>query len=203
MIHVVVGLGNIGQRYEGTRHNVGFDILNRVSERLRGSSMQNARHFAWRLVTVREGEAEWEVKLVWPTTLMNRSGWAFETMLSEWSVAPTECLVVVDDFNLPLGALRFRERGSDGGHNGLASIIETIETDDFPRLRLGIGPLADKDRVTEFVLGRFEADEAALARKMIDFGAEATLFAITHRLAEAMSRYNGTVDEADETETSS
>jgi len=200
MIQVVVGLGNIGQRYEGTRHNVGFDVLNRVSDRLRGSSIERHEHLVWRSVTAGEGEAAREVKLVWPTTLMNRSGRAFEAILSEWSAQPIDCLVVVDDFNLPLGRLRFRERGSDGGHNGLASIIETIETDDFPRLRLGIGPLADRDRVTEFVLGRFDTDEEALARRMIDTGAEAVLFAMTHRLREAMSRYNGTVDDVDETE---
>jgi PTH1 family peptidyl-tRNA hydrolase len=101
-------------------------------------------------------------------------------------------LVVVDDFNLPLGSLRFRPDGSDGGHNGLASIIEALGTEEFPRLRLGIGPVTDNMDARDFVLQPFADAERDAVREMVGTAAEAILFAIDHRLEEAMSNYNST-----------
>lgn len=197
MISLVVGLGNIGRKYIGTRHNVGFDTLDRLAERLGASRTNPADWYRWADADV-SGR---RVLLAWPTTFMNRSGKALVALLDRHRLEPSECLVVVDDFNLPLGTLRFRERGSDGGHNGLASIIDSIGSQDFPRLRLGIGPSAegglepalDRERVVEFVLGTFEAKEQEAARHMIEIAAEAVELAVTHRLGEAMSRYNRAV----------
>jgi PTH1 family peptidyl-tRNA hydrolase len=110
--------------------------------------------------------------------------------LQETACTLSEMLVVVDDFNLPLGSLRFRRRGSDGGHKGLLSLIEVLGTDEFARLRLGIGPLTDGVEAADFVLSPFEPEQQEAARRMIDTAGEAVVFAIDHRLESAMSKYN-------------
>jgi len=121
---------------------------------------------------------------------MNRSGLAAVALLERVEREPSEMLVVVDDFNLPLGALRFRQNGSDGGHNGLASIIEILETEDFPRLRLGIGPAPEYSSTIDFVLGKFDKEELKKASDLTNTAAEAVIFASNHRLDQAMSEYN-------------
>jgi peptidyl-tRNA hydrolase, PTH1 family len=186
MISLVLGLGNVGDRYTGSRHNVGFAVVDEVAARLKASRRRSGDH--WWCAAAAVGERQ--VTLGWPTTLMNRSGMAAAGLIEMLAVDRREMLVVVDDFNLPLGALRFRERGSDGGHNGLASIIEVLGTDEFPRLRAGVGPLIDKDRAIEFVLAPFASAELETVRSMVIAAAEAVEFAIEHRLQEAMSKYN-------------
>jgi len=186
MITLVLGLGNIGLQYEDTRHNLGFMVLDRVVEL---AKIKSYRQFGYGRAASGAigGQA---VTLAWPNTHMNRSGLAAEALLENLELEPREMLVVSDDVNLPLGALRFRSGGSDGGHNGLASIIETLKTEAFPRLRLGIGPLPDRDSLTEFVLGRFSEAEAEQAKRMVAIAAEAVIFAVRRRLQEAMSKYN-------------
>lgn len=191
MIELLLGLGNVGERYVGTRHNVGFEVLDRVARKVEAKSLKPLE-YANRAIKTRgqSPSKDREITLAWPLTLMNRSGWAVEELLDLLELEPRQMLVIVDDFNLPLGTLRFRERGSDGGHNGLASIIETLGTTDFPRLRLGIGPPDDNRDTADFVLDRFVPDEVETAQRMLDIAAEATLFAVDHRLQEAMSKYN-------------
>jgi PTH1 family peptidyl-tRNA hydrolase len=181
MLSIIVGLGNIGDAYKGTRHNVGFELLDRVARALKARPEPDREYYR---------HATGPIRLVWPTTLMNRSGWAVDQVLFERETEPSEMLVVVDDFNLPLGALRFRRDGSDGGHNGLESIIESIGSQDFPRLRLGIGPAPDNLDKAEFVLGRFTEDELKEVDRMLATATDAVLFAIDHRLELAMSKYN-------------
>ncbi len=143
-----------------------------------------------------------------PTTMMNGSGGAVIAILEKLELSPSEMLVVVDDFNIPLGSIRLRPNGSDGGHNGLESIITALGTEDFPRLRLGIGPVraatsVDKltdptascgrpmdEEVVDFVLGKFSKSEEKIAKKMIEMAAEAVIFATGHRFEETMSKYN-------------
>ncbi len=186
MISLILGLGNIGGEYEKTRHNIGFEVLDDVARSLKAVSMPEKAEYRWAVSRV----AGRQLYLAWPTTFMNRSGLAAQALLQDLDLEPTEMLVVLDDFNLPLGRIRFRKSGSDGGHNGLTSLVETLETEDFPRLRLGIGPLAEDADVVDFVLGRFAEDEIEPARNMVGTAAEAVLFAIDHRLEEAMSKYN-------------
>ena len=121
---------------------------------------------------------------------MNRSGWAVEELLERYELLPENMLAVVDDFNLPLGKLRLRKSGSDGGHNGLESIIEAIETDEFPRLRLGIGPMPENISSPDFVLSRFEPGELPIVEEMLDKAAESVLFSINNRFEEVMSKFN-------------
>ena len=125
-----------------------------------------------------------------PTTMMNGSGGAVVALLNNLGLPPSEMLVVVDDFNVPLGTIRFRQDGSDGGHNGLESIIAAIQSDNFPRLRLGIGPVSKGEETVDFVLGKFSKSEEKIAKKMIDIAVEAVIFATGHRFDETMLKYN-------------
>jgi PTH1 family peptidyl-tRNA hydrolase len=187
MISLVLGLGNIGEKYAGTRHNVGFEVLYRVEKTLKVKPKRSTRDYDWAVAK----QDDRKIILARPKTYMNLSGIAAEALLQRNDLSPSEMLVVVDDFALPLGTLRFRLKGSDGGHNGLASLIETLGTEQFPRLRLGIGPLPEGvEESAEFVLSPFEKDEEEPARKMIETAAEAVVFAIDNRLELAMSRYN-------------
>jgi PTH1 family peptidyl-tRNA hydrolase len=186
MISLVLGLGNVGDRYTGSRHNIGFAVVDEVAVRLKASPRSPGYHCWCAASTL----GDRKVTLAWPTALMNRSGMAAAMLVRMLAIDPAEMLVVVDDFNLPLGALRFRARGSDGGHNGLASIVECLGTTEFPRLRLGVGPMVDKDQATEFVLTPFADAELETVRGMVATAAEAVVFAIEHRLQEAMSKYN-------------
>lgn len=186
MISLIVGLGNIGRRYRGTRHNVGFDVLDRTATMLKAPKPVSTP-FDERTEVSRNDR---RIVLAWPTTYMNLSGQAVEALLQLYSLSPREMLVVVDDFALTLGRLRLRKTGSDGGHNGLASIIETIGTESFPRLRLGIGPAPDGVDPADFVLAPFEKSESEAVSAMIGTAAEAVVFTIDHRFDEAMSTFN-------------
>jgi len=186
MISLILGLGNVGELYENTRHNSGFMVLDKVSSLAKVMSYRQLSYCRVATVAI-DGR---EVTFAWPDTLMNRSGLAAEVLLAELELEPENMLVVTDDLNLPLGTLRFRAGGSDGGHNGLLSIIETLETEAFPRLRLGIGSPPDRDSLTEFVLGRFSEEEVDSVKRMVAIAAEAVIFAVGHRLQEAMAKYN-------------
>jgi PTH1 family peptidyl-tRNA hydrolase len=190
-LSLIVGLGNVGSKYAGTRHNVGFEVVGRVAKLLKAkhlppsSNSESVEAF----VTEAEGTSR-RIVLACPTTLMNRSGVAVSELLVKHALIPRQMLVVVDDVDLPLGTLRFRAEGSDGGHKGLHSIIYQLETENFPRLRLGIGRPADNQETADHVLSRFEPDEVETAERMVALAAEAVIFAATHRLEEAMLQFN-------------
>lgn len=186
MISLVLGLGNIGERYETTRHNLGFKVVRRLIETQRFQYEPGTAEYDW--ATGEIGPAK--IILAMPNTYMNRSGIAARALLQQYELEPARMLVVVDDFNLPLGRLRIRGSGSEGGHNGLASIIEELETEDFPRLRMGIGPLPEGADQSDFVLGEFKQNELESVEKMIATASDAVLFYLEHGLDEAMSQYN-------------
>jgi PTH1 family peptidyl-tRNA hydrolase len=185
-IDIILGLGNVGAEYEGTRHNVGFGVLNRVRAELGAEARPD--HDLYYSAEKNRGESR--LTLAWPRTLMNRSGVAARALLAEKEMSLSQMLVVVDDFSLPLGRIRFRRSGSAGGHHGLESLIEVLETEAFPRLRLGIGPVPAGTDPINFVLGRFSKEELVAAEKMIDNASEAVIFALNNRFDEAMTRYN-------------
>ncbi len=188
-IALVIGLGNVGAKYVGTRHNVGFEVVWAVARELQATPLPSRPDYESALVPPNEGRPA-PLILALPTTLMNRSGRAVVDLLDETAVDPARMLVVSDDVNLPLGTLRFRSGGSDGGHNGLASIIERLETENFPRLRVGIGSPADNEDMAAYVLDRFSKKEMPETKRMVAKAAEAVIFAVTHRLQQAMSQYN-------------
>lgn len=186
MISAIIGLGNPGRQYAGTRHNIGFDVVDSLIDRLAAKTLPQTNE----LILFSALVAGEKLLLAKPLTYMNRSGLAALALLQQYSVRSEEMLVVLDDFNLPLSTLRLRANGSHGGHNGLASLIEELQTEDFPRLRLGIGPAADNMNTADFVLSRFETDQHQPVAKMIETATEAVQFVIKHRLETAMSKYN-------------
>lgn len=183
---LIVGLGNPGRRYRGTRHNVGWEILARLADRA-GIRVDEDEGFA----EVGRGTIGTQrVLLARPVTYMNVSGEAVRDLRRRHRLRPQDILVIVDDIDLPLGRLRLRAGGSAGGHNGLRSVIEALGTTEFPRLRVGIGRPPLGVDPAEFVLTRFTDGEAAAVQKSIERAVEAVEMAVTAGVAAAMNRFN-------------
>ncbi len=182
----IFGLGNPTAKYADTRHNVGFMVLDTIARRLR----LRFHHLPGKFIA-RTRFAETNLIIVKPLLYMNESGVVVKQHLNE---EPDEFLVVVDDIALPFGKLRLRPRGSDGGHNGLASIIYHLGSDKFPRLRVGIGSPATTnftaDSLNEYVLSPFTPEEKRLLPEILDRAADACLTVITEGLDKAMNRFN-------------
>lgn len=186
MVSLILGLGNVGRKYQGTRHNLGFELLDRLAREYRTLPSAETDLYHW----CRVSRPDRELILAWPTTFMNGSGEAAKELLARHDLKPEQMLVLVDDVALPLGSIRFRLSGSAGGHNGLASLIEELQTSAFPRLRLGVGPLPPETELVEFVLSKFAKAEKPAVDQMLTRATEALLFAIDNRVDLAMSRYN-------------
>jgi PTH1 family peptidyl-tRNA hydrolase len=185
MKKIVVGLGNPGARYEKTRHNIGWLVLDRMADRLGSGGRVKSRDAA---ASVRGRLGADELILVKPMTYMNLSGVAVRKVLARERVALADVLVVVDDMALPFGRLRLRERGSAGGHNGLRSIIGEMGTEDFARLRVGIGTPAGG--AVEHVLGDFEHAEQGHLEALLDAAAEAVEAWAREGAHRAANRWN-------------
>jgi PTH1 family peptidyl-tRNA hydrolase len=183
---VVVGLGNPGERYRRTRHNVGFMVADALLARVPGAKGQEAGD-VWLAETRVGGE---DALLVKPLTFMNRSGVAVERLLAAAGAVPTDLVVVLDDIALELGMLRVRERGSHGGHNGLRSLIDTLGTDEFPRVRIGINRREVVDDLAEYVLSEFPPEEVLVVQEMVGTAADAVESVIREGPALAMNRFN-------------
>ena len=194
---LVVGLGNPGREYDGTRHNIGFAALDRLAERL-GCSFRSKSRFSAQVAEAGAGEAG-KVTLAKPQTFMNRSGSAVQALLVWLKIEPTQLLVVVDDADLPLGQIRLRASGGSGGHNGLRSIIETLGgIEEFARLRIGIGRTAPVGTdITGHVLGRFAPAEREVAEEAVATAVEAMECCLRDGLAKAMNRFNRKSPRAD------
>lgn len=186
-VKVIVGLGNPGETYAKTPHNMGFLVVDRLARQL-GGSLRMSRRFSARLGETRHGEAT--LLLVEPQTYMNSSGDAVGPVLAYRKLTPSDLLVVVDDADLPLGALRLRKQGSSGGHRGLESITRTLGTGEFGRVRVGIGRGRPGGELIRHVLNAFSSEEWRVAEQAIDDAANAVLCWIEHGADEAMNRYN-------------
>lgn len=187
-MHLVVGLGNPGPRYRETRHNVGFWVVDRLAERAVGGVSREAPD-RWALETLLEGRP---AVLVKPLSFMNRSGGPVRAALETWRLAPERLLVVVDDVALPTGRLRLRARGSHGGHNGLRSIEEALETREYARLRIGVGSGAEAGAgdLADFVLSKFPSGDILTVRRAVGRAADAAVAVLRDGLEAAMNRYN-------------
>ena len=168
-LHLVVGLGNPGAKYADTRHNVGFMALERLAAAA-GTTFRQQAKLQGLLADVGQGTSR--LRLLMPQTFMNESGRSIRAALDWFDLAPSQLLVVVDDMDLPLGKLRLRASGSAGGHNGLRSTISHLGTQDFARLRIGIGapaedPAERRARTVGHVLGRFSAAEQPLLEAVL------------------------------------
>ncbi|MCL2364693.1 MAG: aminoacyl-tRNA hydrolase [Defluviitaleaceae bacterium] len=157
-MRIIVGLGNPGRKYTGTRHNVGFEVMHKMCHD-HGIQMKSNRRFR---AEVGEGKIGSEpILLLAPTTYMNLSGDAVSAALRFYKLPPSEIIVVYDDVSLPVGAIRVRERGSAGGQKGMADIIHKLGTDEFPRVRIGIGAKPPSWTLADYVLSRFLREEWA------------------------------------------
>ncbi|MEQ1744039.1 MAG: aminoacyl-tRNA hydrolase [Saprospiraceae bacterium] len=180
--YLITGLGNIGYEYDGTRHNVGFDVVNLLCRQLEGVWTDD--HHGERAEVRFKGRV---LVLLKPNTYMNISGKAVRYWLQKEKIPNENCLVVCDDLNLDFGKLRLRAKGSDGGHNGLKNIQEILGTDTYPRLRIGIGSDFSRGRQVNFVLGKWTQDEAAELPNVLEKAAEATKAFATIGLERAMN----------------
>ena len=186
-MRLIVGLGNPGAEYAQTRHNVGFMLI----ERLAQAANANVKRAACRALIGRieiEGEP---VELVKPQTYMNLSGEAIICLLKkDESLHPAEMIVISDDLALPFGKIRLRPKGSAGGHNGLKSIISTLKTEDFIRLRIGIGPSHPVGETKNFVLEKFSKTEQNELEEVFEQGVAAIHHVIRDGMEKAMAQFN-------------
>lgn len=182
---LIVGLGNPGEEYADTRHNVGFFVVDSLAERLN-------------LVLKKKGSAtlvwgKWKgrpVGLAKPRAYMNRSGISVEELARKNRLSPKDLLVIVDDINLPTGRIRIREKGGAGGHNGLEDIIDWLDSDAFPRIRIGIGNDFERGGQADYVLSTFDEAERPLIDEAVLRARDAALTYITDGIVTAMNRFS-------------
>ena len=192
---LLVGLGNPGQKYDRTRHNVGFEVIDRLAKSWSVQLVDNKR-FHGSVGENRTASGE-RLILLKPTTYMNRSGQSVRAVIDWYKLLPSDVLVIYDDMDLPIGKLRLRLSGSAGGHNGMKSIISHLGTQAFPRLRLGISRAGssvdhqDNRAVVGHVLGKFAPDERKVMDAAVNLADEAIDFSLRKGVERAMSLYNG------------
>ncbi len=193
----IFGLGNPGARYKGTRHNIGFEVLDELAHRANvGFESAPAEALVARIRGGIVGSARvspthsGDVLLAKPLTFMNASGQAIGELIRYFKIDVADMLVVVDEVQLPLGRLRARVRGSAGGHNGLKSVIAHLGTD-FPRLRIGVGRGDSRRDLADHVLAKFDKDEAAEVARMTLRAADAADMFVTDGIAAVMNQFNG------------
>lgn len=177
----IIGLGNPEVKYLKTRHNIGFMVVDKILEK-RGVRLSSkfSGYFG------KDGD----ILFLLPTTYMNLSGRAVIEMMNFYKLAPQDLIVIFDDVSLSLGTLRFRKNGSDGGHNGIKSIISSIGSSDFPRLKVGIGPQPPKMPLEHFVLQNFRSDEEEKLYKVIELSALATEDYLVKDFSYIQNTYN-------------
>ena len=184
----IIGLGNPGREYEGTRHNVGFDVVDEVARRWK------TRLKSWKTVTDLAVVGEREAILAKPKTFMNLSGEAVGRIAAFHKIDPADVLIVVDDVQLPLGRLRCRPSGSAGGHNGLKSVIQHLGSQDFPRLRVGVGRGDPQWDLADHVLSPFQGGEQESARQAVARAADAVEVFLQDGIGAAMNQFNAADD---------
>jgi PTH1 family peptidyl-tRNA hydrolase len=191
-LHLIVGLGNPGADYARTRHNAGFLVVEELARKASAS---------WNLETkfdARVAKVDWNDRRILfaePQTFMNASGESVSALVNFYRVPVSRLLVVADDADLPLGEIRLRAKGSSGGHHGLESIEQHIGSREFARLKVGIGRTKDGRReITNYVLGKFSADEKKLLEKVLQRAADQSECWVADGIEKAMNRFNGVVD---------
>lgn len=186
-MYIIAGLGNPGSKYENTRHNIGWLALDELAK-AHGVSADRMKFHALTAQCVIAGQ---KVLLMKPTTYMNNSGEAIEEARSFYKIPTGNVIVLSDDINLAPGKLRIRRKGSAGGHNGLKSIIQCMGTDDFPRIRLGVGAKTHPDmELADYVLGKFPKEEQKAIEEALKNAAHAAELIVENDINEAMNLYN-------------
>jgi PTH1 family peptidyl-tRNA hydrolase len=191
--YLIIGLGNPGKEYEDTRHNVGFRVVDEVARRytLAFGKTERKAKVASGLIRGKK------IILAKPQTYMNLSGEAARALVDFYKVELPRILVISDDLDIPPGTLRLRKFGGAGGQGGMKSVIQHLGSQDFNRLRFGIGRPPGKMRPKDYVLSVFKGDEAILASQAVDRAADAVETWLVDGIDTAMNRYNGSIDEPD------
>lgn len=182
---IIVGLGNPGVRYQNTRHNAGFMVMDELAKRW-NVSFDQEKFSAYFAKTNINGES---VLLLKPTTFMNNSGFAVRECMDFYKADPKDLIVIYDDIALPVGAVRLRQQGSDGGHKGMKSVIHCIFTDQFNRVRVGIGR-DPQYKIVDWVLSKFKDEEKEDLQKAIVHSADAIEYSLDHSFMDTMNRFN-------------
>lgn len=185
-MYLLAGLGNPGEKYYGTRHNVGFRFIDKMASKLAVSLKAGKGSYA-------AGKTVYnniDIVLLKPVTFMNNSGDAIQQAASWYKIPAENCLICYDDINLDTGALRIRRAGSAGGHNGIKDIIQKLSTDQFPRLRIGVGNNYREGEQVKYVLSPFSKKDEIFIEEAIVKAADAAFTFITEGVEEAMNRYN-------------
>lgn len=186
-IQVVVGLGNPGPRYQRTRHNIGFRCIDHLARALGAPPERDEGDYLVTRARIREQE----LALVKPMTFMNRSGEALLRFPDSALAGPGGHLVILDDVWLPFGAIRFRREGGDGGHNGLASVLDGLGTEEVPRLRLGISGAETEEDLADYVLENFSEDEEKSVEEWLAKAIEGVQIFVSEGPDAAMTGFNG------------
>ena len=181
----VIGLGNPGAEYANTRHNVGFRCVDMLSERHGVRLKPRGKYYLAEVVTIHQKS----VALAKPLTFVNRSGLALREIAAEYGLEPSDMLVVYDEMDLDPGVLRVRPKGGSGGHNGIKSIIETLSTQEFPRVRIGVGR-PSRGGAVKHVLGRASQRDAELINEGIERATDAVCAVLAEGVDSAMNRFN-------------
>lgn len=184
---LVVGLGNPGDEYAQTRHNIGFMVLDKLAER-KGASFKKIWFLPFRQAKISIGSET--VRLIQPLTYMNRSGRAVWGAMKKWRVPSEDIVVIYDDVDLELGAVRVRAKGSGGTHNGMKSVLEWLQTQRFPRVRVGIGPKPEEMEMIEFVLGTFPEKDSLALEKVVVYAADAVESIFSTGIDQTMNLFN-------------
>ncbi len=183
--YLIVGLGNIGKEYENTRHNIGFMVLDALAEASNTAFMTD--RYSFRNQLKYKGKA---LILIKPTTYMNLSGKAVKYWMTKESIPIDQIMVVVDDIALPFGTVRIRQNGNNGGHNGLANIDELLGSNNYPRLRFGIGNDFSKGKQVDYVLSSFNSDEQKLLPFYFERMKKALFSFVSEGIQNCMNEYN-------------
>jgi PTH1 family peptidyl-tRNA hydrolase len=185
---LIVGLGNPEPKYDKTRHNIGFDAVDALARRGQISWSENRRFQGW--FGEGSGLKGNKLRLLKPLTYMNRSGQAIRAVMDWYKLPPESVLIIYDDMDLPVGRLRLRLLGSAGGHNGMKSAIAHLGTQNFPRLRIGIGKSSQDKGSISHVLGKFSPQETELISKVLELVVETVELGLKEGVEKAMSLYN-------------
>jgi len=183
-VFALIGLGNPGKRYENTRHNIGYLIVDHFSNDDKIPLKSGKGDYYYKEMLYKDQE----FLICKPTTYMNRSGRAVRQIVEHFSLSVEDLLIICDDFNLPFGTIRFRKKGSDGGHNGLKSVIYQLQTENFDRFRLGIG--TDFSDAITFVLENFSKKERTQLNDLLPISTEALKYWIENGIEKTMNIYN-------------
>jgi len=188
--YLLIGLGNPGREYKDNRHNIGFMLIDRLAVRLnaRGLKLQS------KAIVISALHEERKLILAKPQTYMNLSGQSVQGLLHFYKIPPENLIVAHDDLDLPLGTIRIRPGGGAGGQRGMASTIERLGTQDFPRLRLGIGRPPGRMDAADYVLQDFSRADLLIVSETLDRAADAVLTFVTNGLDKAMNKFNGTIE---------